>query len=419
MFTIAENTANGTIRRETLIRMRCLAICGQTSALLLAHYAFHLPIDLLGPLCIILASVALNGVAMLRLHGKDHPHNNKEATLALGFDTLQLASLLFFTGGFTNPFIVLMFTPVAIAATVLSGRSVYRLVVFSLICYGLMFFATPLPWPEPQQFSPLFLWGCACAVFISGAFLVLYIRKVAREARRLSIALNTSRLELEYEQKISAFGALAAAVAHELGSPLSTIAIISTELAHALKESEHSDDIELLQSQVSRCSTILTEFSKHNVLSDRAFEILPLRDFMLRIMEPYRREAIAVEIITNGVGAEPKWPLRPGLMHGLGNILHNACKFSKSLVLITLDWDHQAVTMTIEDDGPGFPDDILPRLGHAYVSGRQVETGGHPGMGLGLFIAKMLLERSGGNVIFANSSTGGAEITLSWPFQPN
>ena len=410
-----ENTANGRMRRKTLIKMRWFAICGQIGALLLAYYAFQLPMDLLASSGVILASIIFNGIAVTRLHGKPYLHN-KGATFALGFDTLQLAALLFFTGGFTNPFIVLMLAPITIAATVLSGRSVIALVLTSIICYGLMFFATPLPWPLPQQFSPLFLGGSACAVFISGAFLVLYVRRVAREARRLSEALNASRLALEYEQKISAFGALAAAVAHELGSPISTIAIVSSELAYGLKDSPFSEDIELLQSQVSRCSSILADFSKHNVLSDRSFETLPLRNYVLRILEPYRRDMVAIEIIAGGIGDEPIWPLSPGLMHGVGNILHNACQFARSIVRITLEWENQAVTMCIEDDGPGFSEQLLPRLGHAYVSGREE---GSKGMGLGLFIAKMLLERSGGNVNFANSLMGGAKVTLTWQFQPN
>ncbi len=415
MFTISETTANGRMRRKTLIKMRWFAICGQITALLLATYVFQLPLNLIAPCCVILASIIFNAIAVSRQHGKPYLHN-KGATFALGFDTIQLATLLFFTGGFTNPFIVLMLAPITIAATVLSGRSVIFLMAISLMAYGVMFFATPLPWPIPQQFSPLFLGGCAASVFISGAFLVLYVRRVAREARRLSEALNASRLALEYEQRISAFGALAAAVAHELGSPLSTIAIVSSELAHGLKGSEFSEDIELLQAQTNRCSTILADFSKHNVLSDKSFEEMPLRDYILRVLDPYRRENIAIEIIADGIGDEPLWPLSPSLMHGVGNILHNACQFAKSVVRIMIHWQGQAVTMRIEDDGPGFSEELLPRLGTAYASGRKE---GEHGMGLGLFIAKMLLERSGGNVTFANGSMGGALITLSWQFQPN
>ena len=420
MLNLSETAANGRMRRKTLIKMRWLAIGGQIGALLLSYYVFQLPLDALMPASIVFASIVFNSIAVTRQHGKPYLQN-KGATFALGFDTLQLAALLFFTGGFTNPFIVLMLAPITIAATILSGRSVISLVLISVICFGLMFFATPLPWPIPQQFSPLFVGGTACAIFISGAFLVMYVRRVAREARRLSEALNTSRLALEYEQKISAFGALAAAVAHELGSPLSTIAIVSTELAYSLKDSEHSEDIVLLQSQINRCSQILADFSKHNALSDRSFESLPLRNFVLRILEPYRRDDVTIEIIANGNGDEPNWPLSPSLMHGVGNILHNACQFAKSVVRITLQWEGHAVTMCIEDDGKGFSDELLPRLGNPYVSG---DDGNSKGMGLGLFIAKMLLERSGGNVTFANSLIAnslisGAKVTLNWSFHPN
>lgn len=417
--TSPDIAANGRMRRKTLIKMRWLAICGQIGALTLAYFVFDVKMDLLAPCLVILASIIFNCIAMTRVRGKPYLHN-KGATFALGFDTIQLSALLFVTGGFTNPFIVLMLAPITIAATVLSGRSVFTLLIISLLSYYAMHFAAPLPWPLPQQFSSLFLGGCAVALFISGAFLVLYVRSVAREARRLSEALNASRLALEYEQKISAFGALAAAVAHELGSPLSTIAIVSSELAHGLKETPFSEDIELLQSQTSRCSAILSDFSKHNALSDRSFDTLPLRDFVLHVLEPYRRNRTTIEIIADGKGSEPEWPLSPGLMHGIGNILHNACQFAKTLVRITIHWEDNAVTMRIEDDGNGFSEEILPRLGNAYVSERQ--DGTH-GMGLGLFIAKTLLERTGATVHFANGTPGkgmsGAQIILSWGFIPN
>ncbi|MDX1921780.1 MAG: ActS/PrrB/RegB family redox-sensitive histidine kinase [Alphaproteobacteria bacterium] len=406
-----DNIANGRMRRKTLIKMRWLAICGQSAALAAAGFLFNLPIDFLPPALVILTSIIFNCVAIARMRGKTYLHN-KGATFALGFDTLQLASLLFVTGGFSNPFIVLMLAPITIAATVLSGRSVFVLLSITAFFYCAMFFAPPLPWPQPQQFSPLFLEGCAAAVFISGSFLVFYVRRVAREARRLSEALSASRLALEYEQKISAFGALAAAVAHELGSPLSTIAIISSELAHSLKTTPMKEDIELLQSQIERCRIILSDFSKHNVLSDQSFHSLPLRDYMLHVLEPYRRPHLAIEIITNGTGTEPTWPLSPGLMHGVGNILHNACQFAKSVVRIAIDWQDDAVKLCIEDDGPGFSAELLPRLGTPYIK----ESAS--GMGLGLFIAKTLLERSGATVAFANRSTGGAQIILSWPFAP-
>lgn len=410
-----DNIANGRMRRKTLIKMRWLAICGQIAALAVAHFSFNLQMNLVAPACVILTSVIFNSVAVSRLRGRPYLHN-KGATFALGFDTLQLSALLFVTGGFTNPFIVLMLAPITIAATVLSGRSVFVLLTLTLICYCAMFFAMPLPWPVPQQFSPLFLGGSAAAVYISGAFLVLYVRRVAREARRLSEALNASRLALEYEQKISAFGALAAAVAHELGSPLSTIAIISSELAHSLKTTPLNEDIELLQSQIDRCRAILSDFSKHNVLSDQSFDTLPLRDYVLHVLEPYRRGNAVIEIIADGTGIEPSWPLSPGLMHGIGNILHNACQFAKSVVRITMQWQDNAVKLRIEDDGPGFSDELLPRLGTPYI---KESTNG---MGLGLFIAKTLLERSGATVTFANRPkndvSGGAQITLSWPFAP-
>lgn len=417
----SEPSASGRMRRKTLINMRWLAITGQCAGLLVAHFVFTLPINLLAPFLIIGASALFNIVASVRAKGKPYLRN-AGATFALGFDVLQLSALLFVCGGFTNPFSALVFTPLIIATTVLSGRSVIALALFSLTGFALLFFSTPLDWPAPQAFSVLFVHGMATAVLISSAFLALYVRRVAREARRLSEALSSSHLALAHERKISAFGALAAAVAHELGSPLSTIAVVAKELAHDLKDSPHREDMDLLQSQIARCRTILTDFSKHNVLSDRAFESMPLRAFLETVLTPYQRKGLAVETFVHSKGDEPHWPLQPGLMHGVGNILQNACHFARSYVSIVIYWEGSKVSLHVLDDGPGFPPELLPKVGQAYVSGRDAESAtAH--MGLGLFIAKTLLQRSGANVSFANrtlpdGSIAGAEVIMNWEFLP-
>lgn len=415
MIVDSEIAANGRMRRKTLIKMRWLAIMGQIAALFCARYVFGMPLPLLAPSAVILASLIFNMIAMRRGRNKPYLHN-KGATFALSFDALQMAALLFFTGGFTNPFVILLFAPITIAATVLSGRSVVFMAALILVGFWLLLYAAPLPWPAPQQFSPLFHAGMICATLLTGAFLVLYIRRVARETRRLNEALTSSRMALEHEQKISALGALAAAVAHELGSPLSTIAIVVKEMEEELKASPHAEDMALLQSEVQRCRTILSDYSKHNVLSDRAVETCKAKEFLLRVLEPYRRDALKIILIAHGKGAEPLWPLSPGLMHGVGNILHNACQFARAEVRIMLEWNDQAATLVVEDDGPGFPVETLPKLGLAYVSSRP--RGGASGMGLGLFIAKTLLERSGATLSFTNQEEGGARVTIKWDFLP-
>lgn len=261
------------------------------------------------------------------------------------------------------------------------------------------------------------------ALVISSLFLVIYVRKVARKSRRLYEALGASRMELEREQKISAFGALAAAVAHELGSPLSTIAVISKELSRDLEKTGYAEDMQLLQEQVGRCRSILTDFSKHNVLADKVFERIPLSTFLSKVAEPYIREGKTFDLVPVACeGVEPQWPQQPGLMHGVANIIQNALGYAKSNVRCETMWKGEEVVLTVTDDGPGFPADVLPRLGQAYVSARsEKDKRGH--MGLGLFIAKMLLERSGANVDFSNVAYSdgtviGARVILSWKHLP-
>lgn len=414
--------ASGIIHRKTLIAIRWLAIAGQLLALLTAHYMLGLPVPLLPPLFIIALSFMGNVALSLRLV-KNELHRNRGATLSLAFDIVQLTLLLFFTGGLSNPFVILLLAPITVAATVLSGLYVIALSVLTTCCLTLLLASPANLWPAAHVFPPYFFSGAYAALLLSTFFLVLYVRRVARESRRLTDALNASLLALEREQKISAFGALAAAVTHELGSPLGTIAVVAKEMGHQLQEGALRDDVELLQQQVERCRAILADFAATNYVADHKGATLPLRQWIEKVARPYVKPGIVFQLnVQHREGAEPQWPMQPSLMHGIGNLIQNAFQFARASVQVELSWTQDRVNINILDDGPGFPAFLLPKLGSTLGSVRQ-ETDEAVHMGLGLFIARTLLERSGAIVHFENRAYSdkqvvGACVGLEWQQQP-
>jgi two-component system sensor histidine kinase RegB len=411
--------ATGIIRLKTLLRMRAWAIAGQIGALMVAAWGLDIAVPL--PACLVVVSTSLlfNLFLSWRLRQAPYVHDGG-AALSLAFDTLQLALLLHLSGGLGNPFAILMLAPMVVGATILTGRSLIVLGLLGLLSLTLLlFFSAPLAWPSMPP-PPLFIFGVYIALLISGIFLVLYVRKVARDSRRLFEALSAGKVELARMQKIAGVGAVAAAVAHELGSPLSTIAVVAGELKHELKGTAQESDAALLQSEVARCRHILHEFSAAAQMDGAGGAAQPLRRLIQNIAAPYVRDTVSFRItVLSGEGEEPQWQPSPPLLHGLANLLQNALSFARSEAWVEIFWQGQEVRLGIMDDGPGFPPDALPRLGGSVASGR----GGEGHAGLGLFIAKTLLERSGATLSFSNRQTSdgrvlGASATVHWQQQP-
>ncbi|MFN3461964.1 MAG: ActS/PrrB/RegB family redox-sensitive histidine kinase, partial [Oceanibaculum sp.] len=343
---------------------------------------------------------------------------------SMAFDILQLSGLLFITGGLTNPFALLVLAPVTVAATILSARSTIALCVLSLACLSLLaFFHLPLPWTTRPLFDlpQTYVLGIWAGLWIATIFMATFGWLVAEEARRMRDALAATQMALAREQRLSALGGLAAAAAHELGSPLSTIAVIAKELSREMPPgSEFADDLKLLQSETDRCRSILTQLSARPEADGNApFNRIGLSTAIESAAAPYRRDPVALVLEaadadgTPPSGEEPDLPYSPELMHGLGNILQNAIQFARETVEVRLHWDGETVLVEIQDDGPGYPPALLDSLGEPYLSGR-TQRDGH--MGLGIFIAKTLLGRTGASVEFGNAGEGGgARVTLRWP----
>jgi len=402
----------GRVSLRTLVAIRWFALLGQSGALLLVHLSLGYPLPIFSALGVVAASAAVNVVASLQ---RPRPIRlaERDAALYLGFDILQLAALLYLTGGLSNPFAVLILAPVTISATILSRNTTILLcavTVAALTGLGLVYW--PLPWPDPGLVLPAtYLFGVWFALVLATVFIATYTWQVAAEAERISDALAASQLALAREQRVSAVGALAAAAAHELGSPLGTIAVVAKDLARELPvDGPLGEDVALLLGQVDRCRAILAELQQRPE-REQPFARLALPVLIETAAAPYRRQGVAFAVQSEGDGPPPTAPQAPELMHGLGNLLQNAFQFAAGAVTVSVAWDAEAVWVRIADDGPGFPAAVLTRLGEPYVSGREDPDGG---MGLGIFIAETLLARTGAATDAANRPEGGATVAIRW-----
>ncbi|ESY12803.1 MULTISPECIES: ActS/PrrB/RegB family redox-sensitive histidine kinase [unclassified Mesorhizobium] len=408
------------LRLNTLIRLRWLAIVGQSLAVLVIAYGLKFPLPVSLCFALVACSAWLNLVLTFR-YPAAHRLTPFSAFFILTFDSLQLAGLLFLTGGLTNPFSVLMTVPVVISAASLPLRLTAVLGALVMAAATLLvFFHQPLPWYEgaPLPMPFIYVAGIWMAVFSSIAFTAIYAFRVAEEARLLANALAATELVLQREQHLSALDGLAAAAAHELGTPLATIALVSKEMEKALgNDPKYGEDVKLLRSQSERCREILKRLTSLSSEGEAHLSRLPLTSLVEEVTAPHRDFGISIKLRPGErVGPEPVGRRNPGVIYGLGNLVENAVDFARNSVTVRWSWDELDVTFSIIDDGPGFPPEIIDRIGEPYMSTRQGnEAGG--GLGLGLFIAKTLLERSGATLDFRNSSGlgEGAIVQISWP----
>ena len=415
------SAAEGRVSARTLITIRWIAVAGQLLTLMVVETLLRVDLPVVHALAAVLASVGLNLFAGSRLVRQPFL-GDRDAAIYLAYDMLQLTLLLFLTGGLENPFAVLMLAPLTVAASSLGLVPVILLTGLAVSCFtGLAVHSLPLPWPGPAvSLPPLYEVGIWASLTLSAGFIAGYLYQVAQGARRLSTALAASQLALARAQRVSAVGALAAAAAHELGTPLGTIAVVAKELGRDIPPDSHlAEDVQLLQSQVARCRDILTELARRpDDPGDGAdFAPVPLAALLDTVSQPYRRPGIDLRIETVNEPEEgaPRVRESPEMVHGLANLLQNAMQFARTTVTVTIDWTPPGVTVTIADDGPGFPPLLLGRLGEPYLSGRSAaarEAGGN--MGLGVFIAQTLLERSGAELRYRNSRSGGAMVAVHW-----
>ncbi|MFA6964197.1 ActS/PrrB/RegB family redox-sensitive histidine kinase [Bosea sp. (in: a-proteobacteria)] len=412
--------ANRHLRLDTLVRLRWLAIAGQSLAVAGVHFGLGFPLPFGWCFTAIAVSSWLNIALRIRFPLSHRLHAGP-ATALLAFDIIQLAALLYLTGGLQNPFSILFLAPVMISATALPPQRTLVLGVLAIALATLVSIVhLPLPWAGPDRpvLPPSYQIGSWAALVLGLGFTGIYAWRVAKEARDLSDALAATELVLAREQHLSQLDGLAAAAAHELGTPLATIALVARELSRlAPPEGEMAEDITLLREQVERCRSILGKLASLQDDDAGPLDQLSLRLLIEEAAGPQRPFGVPFEIVMRGEKPEPVCRRNPGMIYGLGNIVDNAVDFARSTVAITAQWDQAHVMLTIADDGPGFPPDVLLRAGDPYLTHGANESRAGGGLGLGLFIAKTLLERGGALMEFSNlaAPASGASVRMTWP----
>ncbi|MSO68201.1 MAG: ActS/PrrB/RegB family redox-sensitive histidine kinase [Pseudolabrys sp.] len=411
------------VRLDTLVRLRWLAIIGQTTAVLVVHYGLEFALPIWACLSVIALSAWLNVALRLRFHMTQRLEPDRAAWL-LAFDIAELAVLLFLTGGLQNPFAFLFLAPVLLSSTALPPRFTLMLGVFAVACATVLVFVHyPLPWDSDDllQLPPIYMMGVWLSILLAIAFIGVYAWQITEESRQLTDALTATELVLAREQHLSQLDGLAAAAAHELGTPLSTISVIAKELENAIaSDAPHGDDVRLLREQVNRCRDILAKITELSS-SGEPFDRAPLTALIEEVVAPHRNFGIAIDVtVPPDRAAEPVGARNPAILYGLGNIVENAVDFARERVVVGAQWNDDAIDVIISDDGPGFAPEILDRIGEPYVTTRRRapnDAGDEPtGLGLGFFIAKTLLERSGATLSFENRAfpDRGAIIKLRW-----
>jgi two-component system sensor histidine kinase RegB len=426
--------ARGRVRLRTLSNLRWMAVAGQSAALFVVYFALNYPLPLFACGIAIGASVALNLGLAVR-YPAAHRLTNREATAYLAYDVLQLAALLYFTGGIQNPFALMFIAPVVIGAATLNFGNTLVLAFLAFVSISVIAVVhKPLPWSmaEPIVLPPLYQAGIWASLVIGIGFTSIYAWRIASEAARMSAGLAATQLALAREHRMASIGALATAAAHELGTPLGTIAVVSRELERALPPgSPEAEDARLLRAEAERCRGILTKLARPEESVIGAMERLPLGALLDDLANEYRGGEVEIAIdIPQATPAspEPKIWRAPALLHGLGNLIANAADFARSRVRVRAAWDAKELRVHVEDDGPGFAPHIMERIGEPYVTSRPgsyavTETelepaaafAGQQGMGLGFFIAKTLIEQTRGNLKATNLENGGARVTARWP----
>lgn len=420
---VSPSRAVAGINCGTLLNLRWLAILGQVAAILFVHeyLRFDLPVMMLS--LGVGASILANTLLYVTIR-PDQQLSSLQAAFQLVFDLLQLSYLLFLTGGLQNPFAVMMLLPLTIAATMLSGRATAFMLALAAACLLVLTRAhLPLPWAanEAIDLPPTYLLGLWAGISISMIFIAAYAYRVSADARKRAHSVVALQSALSREQRLSAVGSLAAAAAHELGTPLGTISLVTKDLL--AQQSDYptlAEDFKLLESESERCRAILADISQRSETKTEHFRRMPIAAIVEEIAQTYKSRGVDIQLTSGPMpGGELRSPMvarGPELRHGVANFISNAVRFARQSVEVDVSWDASAIHIVISDDGPGYSEDVLPRLGTPFL-GSEAGRDGDKGMGLGVFIATTMLGRTGAEIVFENEEGSGAVVDIAWERQ--
>ena len=405
------------LEKKTVVILRWIALIGQ----LLTIYFVHFFVGFNLPLIFCSLTIFCGGLTniFIQFNFKKNQLSNIESTILLFYDVIQLAVLIYLTGGVTNPFIIFLIVPALISSTLLNLASTLFLSIITIMSLVLLTFNYyPLPSEGDIHFHvpDYYIYSIPSALVIALIFLNYFGFRFGYEARRRGNALNKLELVLAKEQELESIGHQAAAAAHSLGTPLSTITVIAKELKKEIVDNkEFKDDVDTILEQAKKCGNILKKISQNQIIDDEYVKNITLQDLLFEITKSF--ESITEKNLSlNLENAKKRISIKrsPELTYGIRNFVGNAVKFSKKNVNINLVGNSETTTLQISDDGPGFPDDIYKIIGEPYISTKSKKLKSKAGLGLGTFIGKTLLERKKANIEFLKSNDGGALVEISW-----
>ena len=405
------------LEKNTVVILRWIALIGQ----LLTIYFVHFFVGFNLPLIFCSLTIFCGGLTniFIQFNFKKNQLSNIESTILLFYDVIQLSVLIYLTGGVTNPFIIFLIVPALISSTLLNLASTLFLSIITIMSLVLLTFNYfPLPSEGNLHFHvpDYYIYSIPSALVIALIFLNYFGFRFGYEARRRGNALNKLELVLAKEQELESIGHQAAAAAHSLGTPLSTITVIAKELKkEILDNNEFKDDVNTILEQAKKCGDILKKISQNKIVDDEYVTNITFQDLLFEITKSF--ESITEKNLTlNLENAKKRISIKRSaeLTYGIRNFVGNAVKFSKKNININLVANNQTTTLQISDDGPGFPDDIYKIIGEPYISTKSKKLKSKAGLGLGTFIGKTLLERKKANIEFLKSSDGGALVEISW-----
>ena len=415
IFTSKDNIQ---LDKKTLVILRWIAIVGQFFTISVVYFflSFELPFYYCS--AIILFGVLTNIYLQFRV--RENQLSNFSSTIYLLYDLVQLAALLYLTGGITNPFTILLIVPAIVSSTFLTLKSTLNLsFVTIIVLLVLTLYHLPLPHSGDLHFHVpnYYLYAIPTAVIVGLIFLTYFGARFGIESRKRTEALNKLELILAKEHELESIGVQAAAAAHSLGTPLSTITVVAKELEKEIGNNpKYSKDINLLITQTKRCGDILKKLSQDTLAEDNFLDEIKLDELLNKIARAFREisnKRLSVIVEKNEINPRIERTLE--ITYGLRNFIGNAVKYSKSLVEISLESDNKITRVKVCDDGPGFPSDVKDVLGEPYIRSKDNKISSKSGLGLGTFIGKTLLERMKANVTFDRCpKTSGAMVTIQW-----